>query len=81
MVGLTGGVNAHSASGWTLVGRETLSGLPATVYVGLAVSSHVDGSLATAKFDNLAVASHVFTRPPTAARLAWPAARPSTVFV
>jgi regulation of enolase protein 1 (concanavalin A-like superfamily) len=38
---------------WTLVGRDTLPGLAATVNVGLAVSSHVDGTLATARFRDL----------------------------
>jgi hypothetical protein len=46
---------------WTLVGRETLSGLPVGVLVGLAVSSHVDGSLATAVFDNLSVDQALMT--------------------
>jgi hypothetical protein len=40
---------------WTFVGRETLSGLTSEVYVGLAVSSHVDGTLATATFDNVSI--------------------------
>lgn len=35
---------------WTLIGRDTLPGLADTVSVGLAVSSHVDGTLATARF-------------------------------
>ena len=46
---------ATPSAPWTFVGRETLTGLPATIYVGLAVSSHVDGTLATAVFDNVAV--------------------------
>jgi hypothetical protein len=46
---------------WTLVGRETLAGLPVKVLVGLAVSSHVDGSLATAVFDNLSVDQALMT--------------------
>ena len=33
--------------------RETFSGLPGSVQVGLAVTSHVDDTLATATFDNL----------------------------
>jgi hypothetical protein len=39
---------------WTLVGRQTVTALRSAVYVGLAVSSHVDGELATATFDNVA---------------------------
>jgi hypothetical protein len=40
---------------WTLVGRDALAGLPSQVLVGLAVTSHVDGALATARFDNVAI--------------------------
>jgi hypothetical protein len=39
---------------WTLLGRQTLSGLRSVLYVGLAVTSHLDGELATARFDNVA---------------------------
>ena len=39
-----------SGNPWILIGRDTLPGLAATVNVGLAVSSHVDGTLATARF-------------------------------
>jgi hypothetical protein len=38
---------------WILIGRDTLPGLAATVNVGLAVSSHADGTLATARFRDL----------------------------
>jgi regulation of enolase protein 1 (concanavalin A-like superfamily) len=37
---------------WTLVGTDTIN-LPATVYVGLAVTSHRAGTPATATFDNV----------------------------
>ena len=50
------------AAPWVLVGRETLAGLPDAIYVGLAVSSHVDGQLATATFDNVAVDTALFVR-------------------
>lgn len=50
-----------SATGlWTLVARETVPHLLPSLYIGLAVSSHVDGTLATAVFDNVAVESHPF---------------------
>ena len=39
---------------WTKVGSETMK-MVATIYVGLAVGSHVDGQLATASFDEVAV--------------------------
>jgi regulation of enolase protein 1 (concanavalin A-like superfamily) len=44
----------ESADGihWTLVGSDSFN-MPGTVYVGLAVSSHVDGTLATATFDSV----------------------------
>jgi len=40
---------------WTVVGSETLAGLGSDVLVGLAVSSHADGSVATATFSNVVV--------------------------
>ncbi|HZP48138.1 MAG TPA: phospholipase D-like domain-containing protein [Vicinamibacterales bacterium] len=47
--------NAYSSpdgAAWTLVGSDTIAMGP-TVSVGLAVSSHVSGALATATFDNV----------------------------
>ena len=46
----------HSADGvtWTAVGQDTFT-LPATVFVGLAVSSHDNTRLATAAFDNVSI--------------------------
>jgi hypothetical protein len=35
---------------WTMIGAQTLTALPATVDVGLAVTSHADPTVATAKF-------------------------------
>ena len=40
---------------WQNLGSVTLNGLPGTVEVGFAVSSHVDGTLATAAFQSLVV--------------------------
>jgi regulation of enolase protein 1 (concanavalin A-like superfamily) len=40
---------------WQNLGSVTLDGLPSTVEVGFAVSSHVDGTLATAAFQSLDV--------------------------
>jgi regulation of enolase protein 1 (concanavalin A-like superfamily) len=37
---------------WVRIGTPTFTSLPGTVQIGFAVSSHVDGSLATAYFDN-----------------------------
>jgi regulation of enolase protein 1 (concanavalin A-like superfamily) len=42
-----------SGTSWVLVGRDVLPGLAETVHVGVAVSSHVDGTLATARFRDL----------------------------
>lgn len=46
-----------SANGnaWTLVGTSTLTGLPNTVYVGLAVTASSPSDLATTTFDNVQV--------------------------
>jgi YVTN family beta-propeller protein len=46
-----------SANGnaWTLVSTATLTGLPNTVYVGLAVTSSSSSMLSTATFDNVQV--------------------------
>jgi hypothetical protein len=38
---------------WKLLGQQTITGLPSTLAVGLAVTSHVDGTLATAKFEGV----------------------------
>ena len=42
---------------WVAIGTQTLTGLSQSVQVGLAVSSHVDGTVATATFDHVSVAS------------------------
>jgi hypothetical protein len=39
---------------WTLVGTDTIS-MASTVKVGLVVSSHKNGTLATAKFSSVVV--------------------------
>ena len=47
--------SSHDGSSWTLVGQASI-GLGSTAYVGLAVSSHQTGVLATAVFDSVKVA-------------------------
>jgi hypothetical protein len=47
------GYNSPDGINWTLRGSVTLSSLPSTVYIGLAVSSLNDGLLGTAVFDNV----------------------------
>jgi hypothetical protein len=52
-------ITAHyrvaDAGDWILIGSQTLPGLPAQVHVGLAVTSHRDGTIATATFDGLLI--------------------------
>ena len=49
---------AAAADSWVLIGTQTFASLPGTVRIGFAVSSHVDGSLATGYFDNLTLVQH-----------------------
>jgi hypothetical protein len=44
---------AEPTDAWALIGTQTFTSLPTTVRIGFAVSSHVDGTLATGYFDNL----------------------------
>jgi hypothetical protein len=46
-----------SSDPWVTLGWETFTSLPASVLVGLAVTSHSDGTLATAAFDNVTVSA------------------------
>ena len=70
---------ASATDAWTLVGRETLAGLAPSVIVGLAVSSHVDGALATARFDNVSGRDRATGRVTgRRAPSAWPGAPRST---
>jgi hypothetical protein len=45
----------ETTDAWTMIDQETLANLPADPLVGLAVSSHVDGSVATASFSRVAI--------------------------
>ena len=45
---------SNDGVGWTLVGTETIA-LPATVFIGLPVTSHNAGTTATATIDNVTV--------------------------
>lgn len=49
---------------WTAVASDSFATLPADVLVGLAVSSHVHGTLATATFDNVTTTA-MPSQPPT----------------
>jgi Glucose/sorbosone dehydrogenases len=54
---------------WTQRGTVTLANLPATVYVGVAMTSHLDGTIATSTLDsvslNLVTPPQPDTTPPT----------------
>jgi regulation of enolase protein 1 (concanavalin A-like superfamily) len=45
---------SSDGTSWTTIGSETIA-MSANVYIGLAVSSHNDGTLCTATFDNASV--------------------------
>jgi PKD repeat protein len=47
------GFTSVDGTSWTPAGSVTLAGAPASMYVGLAITSHNDGSIATAFFDNV----------------------------
>ena len=49
------GYRSSNGVNWTSQGSATLASLGATASVGLAVSSHVSGTLCTAVFDNVSV--------------------------
>jgi hypothetical protein len=51
---------SSDGANWTLVGTDTIAMTP-TIYVGLAVSSHVAGTLATATFTDTAVTAATTT--------------------
>jgi phosphatidylserine/phosphatidylglycerophosphate/cardiolipin synthase-like enzyme/regulation of enolase protein 1 (concanavalin A-like superfamily) len=59
---ITASVSSDGAS-WTEVGSDTFT-MPADVLVGLAVSSHSAGVLATGTFDHVAVDAGTSTPPP-----------------
>ena len=56
---------SQDGSQWTFVGTDTIS-MPATVYVGLAVTSHNTAATATATFSNVAISAPTSSNaPPT----------------
>ena len=59
----TGYLSANGTS-WTTVGTATIS-MTSAAYVGLAVSSRVDSTLATAVFTNVQATSGAVTAPPS----------------
>lgn len=69
----------ESANGttWSQVASATLD-VPATLYVGLAVTSHNDGTVCTATFDNVSVFGGGTTTPPPVTSVAAPTALAAT---
>ena len=57
------GFESADGSNWTQVASSTFS-MPTSVLVGLAVSSHVTGTTATATFDNVSVSAAAPPPPP-----------------
>ena len=57
-------VSANGAA-WRQQGNSVTIAMGATVYAGLAVTSHLDGSLATAAFSNMSLSAGGTTPPPT----------------
>jgi regulation of enolase protein 1 (concanavalin A-like superfamily) len=60
---LTGFASSDGAT-WTTAWTASIGNLPATLYVGLALTSHNDGMLATATFDQVRVTTSTTTTPP-----------------
>lgn len=64
------GYESAEGTTWSQVGAVTLQ-LPATVSVGLAVTSHNNATLATAGFDNVALSAGSATPPPPTPTSTW----------
>jgi regulation of enolase protein 1 (concanavalin A-like superfamily)/uncharacterized protein (DUF2141 family) len=64
---------SQDGSQWTLVGTDTIS-MPATVYVGLAVTSHNTAATATATFSNVVISAPISSNAPPTVSLSGPAA-------
>jgi endoglucanase len=67
---LTGYVSADGAD-WSQVGPTVTIDLPDTVYAGLLVTSHNNGAINTATFDNVWVASFPGGAPPGGREASW----------
>ena len=49
----------QATDGWTLVGSQSFTGLPADLSAMLVMSSHVDGTIARARFDSVEIVQDV----------------------
>jgi hypothetical protein len=56
--------SSTDGTAWSTIGSQTIS-MPTTIYVGLAVTSHLAGTLATAAFESTAVTSSGPSTPTT----------------
>jgi hypothetical protein len=63
---------SQDGSRWTLVGSDTIS-MPATVYVGLAITSHTTTATATGTFSNIAVTTPTSSNKPPTVSISAPA--------
>jgi hypothetical protein len=77
--------DSADGSTWTTVGSDSFT-MGTTAYVGLAVSSHVAGTLATATFDNVTTSTGSSTNQPPTVSIASPAngatfAAPATISI
>jgi regulation of enolase protein 1 (concanavalin A-like superfamily) len=54
---VTASYRRNATDAWTPVGSQTFTSLPVDAQVGFAVSSHRDGTVATATFDNVSIFS------------------------
>jgi endonuclease/exonuclease/phosphatase family metal-dependent hydrolase/regulation of enolase protein 1 (concanavalin A-like superfamily) len=53
---------SHDGSNWSTIGSQYIA-MGSTIYVGLAVTSHADGTIAAANFSNLEVVQGVISAP------------------
>jgi RHS repeat-associated protein len=59
---ITGYISQNGGSSWTQIDSVTLSNLPATVYVGLAVTSHNSGTATTGTFQDVSIPTELYAR-------------------
>jgi hypothetical protein len=60
------GFTSSNGTSWTPIGSPVTITMPATIRVGLAVTSHADGTLASGVFDNVSITTPAPPMPPSA---------------
>ncbi len=80
------GYESADGTAWTMVGSDTFTFATTGVYVGLAVSSHIAGTLATATFDDANVIDAVGPNQPPSVSITSPSggatfAAPATIAI